>query len=611
MSLNNNKFQIPQDLWNADILADTNAPDVLPGVPADPGSILLQNDTAAPDEGHLWLKDGPLDTDWTELTPGMDHAPTFTIGNTAEGDTSAEVDYLYDPGDISTNGVLGLAIAALPPNGGWIHIRRGDYSNMSDNVLSANVKLTGDGRGATILGGQLEVESDYAHVADMTMITDNPISINNGGDILIERIACPNNIALGITLNGVALRERTVIIRECDIPVAGRPIEISGGEHYNILIENCRIGIRNGGDGLYVNNAVYKNLTIRNCNLLEDDIASAIVQIFGSTAQDSQTHIHNNYFEAADPLTGVWLEGTGTFYNVIVTNNHVNLDGDFVAVRGIYDNLLIADNHADAVGSFFNCTTPSTFTAFNLKIVRNVIRRSTQSTFRFNSAGVTFGAIWIIDNTVGDATGFGQAMIDVQAATGFQAVQIDKNGLGAADGAFFHAAVPIASVAFRNNGTGTANAAGTHGGVFAFDANIANCWIEGNAMTAAVNRHIYCAGLMLNVVIVRNGMGFYTGVAIEAQMQICQVIGNVIGSNAATGQAHIWVRSGGGSCIFRDNLFTLAGGPGPAIEFEAPTNDSHRVLNNLLTGHSIQTNGILTLYFTPVAPTNVPPGTNW
>lgn len=106
-------------------------PMLAPGWVAEPGSIAQRNDGLG--VGQLFLKNGPLDTDWIELgdvkdTRGYD----AVVGNALAGDTVNDCDYL-DPGD--GTGIL----QALIDGYRHISIRRGTYTLVATiDVTSAH-----------------------------------------------------------------------------------------------------------------------------------------------------------------------------------------------------------------------------------------------------------------------------------------------------------------------------------------------------------------------------------------------------------------------------------------------------------------------------------------
>lgn len=114
------------------------------GTPAVIGTIAQYNDGAV---GRVYLKDGPLDTDWTELVFGDHQAPTFIVGNQAAGDGPGECDYL----ETGLGTAIQDAINALPATGGWIHVKRGTYNNAATLLVPEYVKITGDGYATEIL----------------------------------------------------------------------------------------------------------------------------------------------------------------------------------------------------------------------------------------------------------------------------------------------------------------------------------------------------------------------------------------------------------------------------------------------------------------------------
>lgn len=86
---------------------------------------------------------------WTPQSAGGGganyYAPTFIVGNTAQGDVAGtNCDFVDAAGIVS-------ALAALPVTGGWVHIKRGTYTLTSFlEITLSNTTVTGDGA-ATII----------------------------------------------------------------------------------------------------------------------------------------------------------------------------------------------------------------------------------------------------------------------------------------------------------------------------------------------------------------------------------------------------------------------------------------------------------------------------
>lgn len=120
-----------------------NDPGAGAGTPAPLGSVAQMSDGAV---GRFFLKDGPLDTNWSELVFGDHQAPTYIVGNQVAGDGPGDCNYL----ETGLGNAIGLAVAALPPEGGWVHVKRGIYNLDVPVQLADNVKLTGDGPNTVI-----------------------------------------------------------------------------------------------------------------------------------------------------------------------------------------------------------------------------------------------------------------------------------------------------------------------------------------------------------------------------------------------------------------------------------------------------------------------------
>lgn len=84
-------------------------------------------------------------------------APTILVGNELAGDPAtsqaAPFAYIPDPGDGTG---IAAALAAVPIDGAWIHVRRGIYTldpGILPLTVPSNCRVTGDGPGATVLIG--------------------------------------------------------------------------------------------------------------------------------------------------------------------------------------------------------------------------------------------------------------------------------------------------------------------------------------------------------------------------------------------------------------------------------------------------------------------------
>lgn len=149
-------------------------------------------------------------------TPLDKFTPKFLVGNALAGDgTSVSVagfNYILDPGDGS-----GLLLAFASANAEDIAIRPGTYAFPVPTVLNvpANVRVTGAGRGSTLISNVTFVLDSGASLSDLSFAASpggTAITANAGRGLLRDLVVVGNNIGLNLLGPGSFLMDNVDIL---------------------------------------------------------------------------------------------------------------------------------------------------------------------------------------------------------------------------------------------------------------------------------------------------------------------------------------------------------------------------------------------------------------
>lgn len=275
---------------------------------------------------------------------------TTVVGNSLQGDTALEVDFLDD----GTGNGITAALAALPAAGGTILIRKGTYTLAAALTLNrSNVRLIGEGAGSTIIIGP--TGANLMNIGDGITLRSN---------IQIEGITFSDGDATtpvngGLVANGVA----DFTVAKCEFIGAASPLGWVGlaiadsgalGGEGHIITENYF----SGGFGVLVAPASMTGLMAINGvsrvnisdNVFDGDGAAAYLGV--NNGVDNVTIIGNSWTGNG----GFCIDIVGSATNMMVSGNVMaKNDGAFfrasAAVADTIENLTITGNHIEANGN--------------------------------------------------------------------------------------------------------------------------------------------------------------------------------------------------------------------------------------------------------------------
>ncbi len=322
---------------------------------------------------------------------------TTIVGNSLEGDTASDVDFL-DTGD---GAMIQAAITALPASGGTILIRKGTYTLTTSLTLNrSDIRLLGEGVGSTVIGGPTGADNlmdvgdgvtlrSNIQIEGITFIDNEPALPTNGGiivdgvsDMLVSECefigsAFPGGwVGFGMADSGAlgGGQSRVVNCRFAgSIGALFAPATLSGVVAFNGVnsvqfIDNLVEGTGGGGylvldsvNGMVINGNVWnggnatcvdavnstQNLTVDG-NVMRNNDGSFLEIISGGGQTSREIVVSNNLCEnSADTAITIQIGSNGApVSNVVVEGNVIQNgatgilleDADFVTITGNHIN---------------------------------------------------------------------------------------------------------------------------------------------------------------------------------------------------------------------------------------------------------------------------------